>query len=240
MYRKINPTILKRFLKLLDKGRDVDESLEKFPEYRDELKTYLKIINRLDIFKNIEPNKGFADETLKKIYINKKVKSIQENAYQSKETLSLSRFRPAFLKTAIIFISFLVFLTFSYAGTIYAAEDSVPGETLYSFKRISENIQIFITPNSGEGKLYREFLDERIKEADILLMTDAQVDARLVESLISDIDYTYGMCKKYGCIAHDEDKALSKRMQGIKESFTDKSENHSSKDGHNGSGKSKK
>lgn len=192
--RMNNKKILKKFLSLLDKGYDINSFLDKFPDYRGQLEEYSDAIGSLRYLKNIKPDEDFTKKTLKRIYALTRVNTIENDKRIVRKELAIIRLRPVFLKPLIVFLSVFLFLSFSYAGTVYASENSIPGDMLYPVKRTSENLQIAFTPYTYEGGLYFKFLNKRLKEADILSKSDKDLDIELAESLLNDIDYTYGKC----------------------------------------------
>ncbi len=219
MGKMLPPKILRLFLVQVDKGLSIEESLNSFPDYRNEILSYLELIGRLNDLKRIEPGREFTEKVLKRVYIDSKTETIAGDRCESRTVLALSRFRPAFLRPVIIFVSILVFITFSFAGTIYAASDSVPGDTLYTMKRIAEDVQVLITPYSEEGKLYEKLLERRMNEADTLLSAGDTPEIEIIESLVNDIDYTYGKCRQHGCFNTDENLLVYERVQRIKKSY---------------------
>lgn len=53
-------------------------------------------------------------------------------------------------------------------GTVAAAADSLPGDALYSIKRLSESTRIAVTPASGRAELHLRFAEERLDEIERL------------------------------------------------------------------------
>jgi len=205
--KAINDKVIKKFLNLLDKGYGLEYCIEKFSPYRKDLESYLKILKGLENLGNIKNDEKLEDSILEKIYqSNNQPDKIPEN-------------KPAFLKPAIVFLSVFVFLSLSFAGTVYASESSLPGEVLYSVKRTYENAQIVFTPYSNEGKLYFNFLNKRIFEADTLLNRDDAINEETVENLLGEIDYNYGKCLEHKSFGKNDGERIGKHINGLRETF---------------------
>jgi hypothetical protein len=91
----------------------------------------------------------------------------------------------------------LVVLIFSSAGTVYASQDSLPGENLYVVKRAAESVQLFFYPESKKWQLHFKLLNNRIYEADSLIKTGQEGNMELIKELLLEIDEEYSQCKKY-------------------------------------------
>lgn len=220
--RMINKKILKKFLSLLDKSYDINSCLDKFPDYREQLKEYSDAIGSLVYLRNIKPDEDFTKKTLKRIHALTRIDTIENDKNAARRDLVIIRLRPVFLKPLIVFLSVFLFLSFSFAGTVYASGNSVPGDILYPVKRTSENMQIVFTPYTYEGGLYFKFLNKRLKEADILSKSDKVLDIELAESLLNDINYTYGKCMEHKYFGTSNGEAMGMKIMEIKEDLMKK------------------
>jgi len=215
----INKKILKKFLYLLDRGMAIEACLEKFPDDREKLKAYAEIISSFNNLKNIKVDSDFENNSLKNIYSRARVENYEKTGKISRKDMFFIRLRPAYFKPLIIFLGFFIFMSFSFAGTLYASESSLPGDTLYTFKRTSENIHIAITPDKHKKALYLKLLEKRLVEADSVLVKDYYIDASIAEKIISDIDTTYNKCRKRNYLNVNQDSHMQMRIRGIKEGF---------------------
>lgn len=217
--KNVNKKVLKKFLNLLDKGMDMETCLAQFPDQREDLKHYAAIIGNFENLKNIRVDRDFENNSLKDIYLRARIENIKNREKISKKDAFLIRLRPAYLKPLVIFLGILIFMSFSFAGTLYASESSIPGNTLYSLKRTSENIHVAFTPYKYEKGLYLKLLDTRLSEADSILSKTNYTDTVAAEKLLSDIDITYKKCQERKYLGADQDGHMQIRIRGIEEGF---------------------
>ncbi|MDD5622559.1 MAG: DUF5667 domain-containing protein [Actinomycetota bacterium] len=207
--------VIKKFLNLLDRGHGIEYCLKKFPHYRKDLESYLQILKSLENAGDIKDNKRLEDSILEKIYKSStRSNKIHENDYN----IGRIRVRPAFLKPVIVFLSVFMFFSLSFAGTVYASSNSLPGDVLYNVKKTYEDIQIAFTPYANEGKLYFNFLNKRIYEADSLLGRD-NIDKETIEKLLGEIDYNYAKCMEHNSFSKNEGERIGKNINELRETF---------------------
>ena len=214
--KAINDKVIKKFLNLLDKGYGLEYCLEKFSPYRKDLESYLKILKGLENLGSIKNDKKLEESILEKIYQSS---NQSDKIPEANYNVSRIRVRPAFLKPAIVFLSVFIFFSLSFAGTVFASESSLPGEALYSVKRTYEEVQIVFTPHTNEGKLYFNFLNKRIFEADNLLNRDDAINEKVVENLLGEIDYNYGKCLEHKSFGKNDGERIGKHINGLRETF---------------------
>jgi len=220
----INKKILKKFFTYLDYDRNIEEFLSRFPEpqTRKELQKYADIISDIRNLKNVRADDKFENYALRNIYSRTRIDNTEVQKEIPKKDTLLIRLRPAYLKPLAIFISVFIFISLSFAGTIYASEKSLPGETLYPVKRTTESIQIALTPYKYENDLYLKILDSRLNEAEIILNQTDFIDTVIVEELIAEIDDTYERCLSRNYFNTNQDRQVQMRIRGIKEVFKGK------------------
>jgi len=213
----INKKILKRFDKLLDSGAAIEECLEKFPLYKDELAAYASITRNLKYLQNIKPEKTVEDHCLKMVYLKSRISNIAGDKETLKRDAAFVRMRPAYLKPLVIFLGVFIFISFSFTGTIYASNDSLPGDTLYSVKRVSESIAVAFTPYKYERSIFLKMLDERLFEADMILNNPEYSNTEATEKLISDIDETFNSCCQRKYLGSESNTYFEERVRHMKE-----------------------
>jgi hypothetical protein len=203
--------IFNRCLNLISRGYSIQYCFKKYSRYKDTLEEYFKTIKYLKDLKNIKPLETNIKSSLEKIYKSAKDRT-KPDKYISKNKTSVpySGRRTFLLKPAFVFTTVLVVLIFSFAGTVYASQDSLPGENLYVVKRASENVQLFFYPESKKGQLHFKLLNNRIYEADRLIKTGKDGYIELIEELLIEIDEEYSQCKKYKFFeAVDEEETIT-------------------------------
>ncbi len=84
----------------------------------------------------------------------------------------------------MIFLVFLVLSVFSFSGTLFASQETVPGQVLYPLKKSFESFKLIVYPENQKDDLHFQFLNNRIDEADILLESDGSGADSLMDDLI--------------------------------------------------------
>jgi len=217
--KNVNKKVLKKFLNLLDKGLDMKTCLAHFPDERENLEHYIAIIGNFKNLRNIRVDKDFENNSLKGIYLRTRIENIKNREKISKKGGLLVRLRPAYLKPLVIFLGIFIFMSFSFAGTLYASESSIPGDTLYSLKRTSEGIHIAFTPYKYEKGIYLKLLETRLSEADSILNKTDYTNTAAAEKLMFDIDITYKKCLERKYLGADQNEHTQIRIKGIEEGF---------------------
>ncbi|MDD5659984.1 MAG: hypothetical protein PHR39_08275, partial [Actinomycetota bacterium] len=99
-----NNKIFKKFFTLVERGQDVENYLDKFPNQRKELEEYADIIGSFNGLKNISADSEFENEALKEVYLRARVESLKNGKKIPKKDVVLLNLRPAYLKPLMIFI----------------------------------------------------------------------------------------------------------------------------------------
>jgi len=217
--RNINKKVLNKFLNLMDKDVDIKACLSEFPGNHETLGHYAGIIKGLGNLKKISASGDVEEKSLKDVYLQARIENVEGQKKGFKRDMFLARLRPAFLKPLIIFLGVFIFISFSFAGTIYASTDSLPGEMLYTVKRASESIQVTLTPYRYEGNIYLKMLDSRLREADVILSLGDFTDTVALEKLAADIDDVYERCRNRNYLDLNKDMQMQTRIRAVKEGF---------------------
>jgi hypothetical protein len=185
--------------------------MERFKDHRQDIKNYFEVIQDISLLKKIRPSKKFRQNSLE---------SIIARAEKHEKTEATQRMmlpsRRLILRPAMIFLVFIILSVFSFAGTLFASQDSLPGETLYPLKRSFEDFRLNVYPDSSKGDLHLKFLNNRIHEANLLLDSENEVDPLLVEDLISEMDKHYQICRNYSCIGSSEEGEFLNLIDRVK------------------------
>ncbi len=219
--------IFNRCLKLISSGHSIQYCLKKYSRYKDMLEEYFETMKYLENLKNIKPKDTNIESNLDKIYKSVKNSTSQDTYInKSKTTAPRSGRRISLLKPAVVFITVLVVAIFSFAGTVYASQDSLPGENLYPVKRAAESIQLFFYPESKKGQLHFKLLNNRIYEADRLMESSQDSDIELIEELLLEIDEEYNQCKKYSFFEAGNEEETINTINNIKNKYSNKYGQH--------------
>ncbi len=200
-------------LRLSDAHDNAEYCFKRFPEYRNEIIDYFNTIDSLkDLKKNI-PEKDATERIFTGIFEKISADDVSiykdtvHNPLAGKHKIRRSgmfRSGPSFLKPALVFVGVFVVLMLSFAGTVYASDETVPGDILYPVKRTAENIQVAFTPYNKEGELYEEFLGKRLDEAEILLQDEDIIQDSIADEIVNDIDFAYERCRQHNCFGENE------------------------------------
>jgi hypothetical protein len=208
--------ILKKFLAMLDKGYDKNYCLSRFPAYEKELSQYIDLHLELGSLKTITPDPNYFDKGLKSVY--KKISEEESNSIELRTQKIRSKKSPAklrFLKPSIVFLSVFILLTFSFAGTTFASQKSLPGESLYGMKKTVEVIQLKITPYSKKGEFHLMLLNRRLYEANEIL-NKSDTKSEIVIKLLNDIDFQYKKCNEFMSINMNNKEQIDNAISNIK------------------------
>ena len=58
------------------------------------------------------------------------------------------------LRPAMIFLVFLVAAIFSFSGTLFASQETVPGQVLYPLKKSFEDFKLIVYPENKKDETY--------------------------------------------------------------------------------------
>lgn len=89
------------------------------------------------------------------------------NHFQRQKRLARQPQRQPVLQWAFALAFVFLFAVVS-TGVVSASESSLPGEPLYTVKRLAENVQLALTPASERTSLHLEFAEERLEEIEDL------------------------------------------------------------------------
>ncbi len=222
MDKKIEKIIYKCLL-LMEKGHSLDECINKFEDYRDEITEYFKTIKNIKGLEAVMPEKDYRKNSLAQIIGEaKRREGISSekaaSAAAMKRNISTTKKR-LILRPAMIFLVFLILATFSFAGTLFASQETVPGQVLYPLKRSYEGFKLMVYPENKKDGLHFQFLNNRIYEANTLLESSDPDTGIFVEGLIEEIDKEYYMCRQYNCFSTRDEGSILDSINNIKNSY---------------------
>ena len=198
--------ILNACMILLSNGHNIDFCLNKFKRYKDTIEEYLAVYGKLKKATDFELDKNFLEDALDKIY------------KRSPEKNDISVRKPSrnfMLKPAILLPIIAVIIVFSFTSTLFASQNSVPNEMLYSIKRTIENFKLNIYPKSYSGPLHFNLLKNRINEISTVI-DSVSYGKEAADNLLSEIDYEYGQSKKYDYFGNQDKDQILNNINSIK------------------------
>jgi hypothetical protein len=143
--------------RLLIRGDNVEQCLQSYPEYVDELKPLLESAQFTNIQASaIQPRLEFRDKARNQLY------SVLRETEQKKSRSTFSwGWQPQWATVVVIVL--VLFLAGGW--TVSAASGSMPGSFLYPVKMATEQVQLTFTFTSlGKAELYAELVDKRVAE----------------------------------------------------------------------------
>jgi Domain of unknown function (DUF5667) len=204
---------------LIKKGYSIDYCLSRYKDCRQEIKDYFTAAESLDKLREVRPGKNFSENSLDLIISRARRRERIAGAKQGHSTVPVRRL---ILRPAMIFLLIFMLAVFSFSGTLFASQESIPGEALYPLKRSFENFRLNIYPENLKDGLHLQFLNNRISEADALLEEENKDDAILLEELIIDIDKQYRACKRYDCINPGNENVILDSIDSVKNRYQKK------------------
>jgi hypothetical protein len=142
--------------RLLVKGENVEQCLQSYPEYMDELKPLLEAAQITRQASAIQPRPEFRDRARNQLY-----SVFRETEQKKSQSIFRWGWQPRWATTVV-----LVLVLFLAGGwTVTAASGSMPGSFLYPVKMATEQVQLAFTFTSlGKAELYAKLADKRVAE----------------------------------------------------------------------------
>jgi hypothetical protein len=171
--------ILNECVERVLKGESVEACLASFPEHAAELEPLLRTVIDTRKAANVLPRPEFRQQA------GYEFQAAIRNMKPNKSGFFRWQLRWA---TAV---SVIAAVLLAGSGTVAAASDSLPDETLYSVKLFTEEVRLALTPSTlGKAQLYAKFTDTRVDE--IIKMADkgnveqvVKATERMNDSLVS-------------------------------------------------------
>ena len=152
--------ILAESLEALNRGTTMENILTRYPEHRAELEGLLKAALTLQAAPTVAASPSF-----KKSARTRLLRKL--NARESKRFPLFDLFQPLQRQGAFAFVLALALIVVVTGGTVFASNNSLPGDSLYGVKRGVENMRAAVSPN--DPALHIEFANERLNEARALI-----------------------------------------------------------------------
>jgi hypothetical protein len=172
--------ILDQLITKMQDGQTVDDLLRSYPEYAVELKSLLILAQQIGEMPKPKPDPSAVNT------IVSKVKKSLAGA-QTRERFSLWRSiiqHPVAVRTVAIVVMLLVVVI----TTVSLSARSLPGDLLYSVKKLTEDVQFLLTVDTeGRARLHIRFADERTYELSCLLEKKARIDEEHFAAMLQEI-----------------------------------------------------
>ncbi|MFC2011504.1 DUF5667 domain-containing protein [Chloroflexota bacterium] len=150
--------------RLLLRDETIEQCLQSFPDYADELKPLLETALTASEATDIQPRSEFRDRARYEFY------SVLEEAGQKKSrTLFGWGWQPRWVTAVAI----ALVLVLGSGGTAIAANNTMPNDFLYPVKLASEQVQLAFTfTETGKAEVHARLADKRVMEIVYLVDTD--------------------------------------------------------------------
>ncbi len=166
------------------RGQTVADCLARYPNRRDELEPLLKLAVRLRVARTLE-----VSPELRRVAAARMRNLIAAQPPRVARSTAVNGSRPqaprpqpllARLRWRFMFALAIVVLVVSLlgGGTVYAANEALPGDTLYPVKRTTETIWLTVAPN--DPNLHLLLANRRLDEVTVLLEQKRPADIEQV------------------------------------------------------------
>lgn len=174
--------ILDKTIEEIRQGKDIEDVLEKYPEFAEELKTLLLIAKDMEKVPKPMP----SDDAIKKtIYQARTLYEKEQKVWSFKK---LFIFQPAFVRALAIVIFIILIIS---SGLSFSAR-TIPGDALYPIKRFSERVYYgLVLSRDGKVKLRIRFADRRAEELVYTFNKNKRIDEKLLNSMLDETENAY-------------------------------------------------
>ncbi|MGD9142950.1 MAG: DUF5667 domain-containing protein, partial [Dehalococcoidia bacterium] len=163
--------ILASCIEDVEAGRStIDQCLEQYGQIRAQLEPLLRMAVNIQSPAPVKPTREFRTRARANLMEYIHSEQAARKSWKSFFTFFQSPMRTGWVRVAAIAVSAVLILTLSGAGTAYAAQDSLPGETLYPVKTFTEDFRVWLETNEeAEVALELEFAEKRLGEMERLV-----------------------------------------------------------------------
>jgi hypothetical protein len=184
-----------QLLEEMQKGMTVDQCLAMYPEYADELKPLLEIVRSIADLSVPEPREQAVAETLRQVRVHNRKE-------EHRKPFLLRPFipwQPALVRAAAIVI---LIIAIGWTTASLSAR-SLPGEPLYSVKRLTERIEYSVAFNAYQkAVLHLRFADRRTQEFSYTFTPGEKIDRALLSAMLNEVQFAFqyaGKCSENRC-----------------------------------------
>ncbi len=167
----------------------LSECLERYPSKRNDLEPLLKLALNIE-----KPPAINLDDHYKQAIRSRLLQQIQTTS-QSKFKSITDRFsfgmppQLAWARVAVLVVVIIIFVSMMAGGTVYASQDSLPGDMLYPVKTGTEDARLLIAgSNSAKVDLNMKFANTRIIEINEIATRDENKSDLALEGYRGNLD----------------------------------------------------
>ncbi|MFC2062420.1 DUF5667 domain-containing protein [Chloroflexota bacterium] len=163
--------ILTQCIEEIKSGKvNLAECLDHYPAIREELEPLLRIALSINEPPDVMPSDAFKIRARVNLmeYIHAS-KTTKKPVGSSLKSLTTRAWATGWSRAVVVILAVIISVSALGTGTVYASQDSVPGDILYPVKLGTEQAQRFFTTNDVSGtSLELSFADNRIEEMVVL------------------------------------------------------------------------
>lgn len=150
----------------LARGESLQTCLEAYPQYAAELAPMLEA--GVGVARAAETDAEWAE-------IQAEMEARFERVL-SNGSVTVRRGRAAWISMLGAVASVLLVMVIALNGLAIVSQDSLPGDTLYGYKRFTESVRLSLADSSGEAALSEEFARRRLTETQTVLNDGREVE----------------------------------------------------------------
>lgn len=166
--------------------RTVEECLELYPQYREELASLLNTASSVRERTDFSPRPGFRLTSRRRLLERLEPhQSPLKRWFLRRTRRGSAQSFPMRLATLWTVILVLV-VSLVGGGTVYASSSALPGDGLYPLKLSVEDARLFLADDAEDVSLSIRFAQNRAEEIQALLEADRENDLNLAVDLFSD------------------------------------------------------
>jgi len=201
---------------VLEEGQTVKACLAQFPDQRDVLEPLLQITVRLHAAHTLQPAPEFRQvaatrmQNLIAAHPHRQPSGDPPTArWPDWRTPFITRRRPAWAGLVGFLVVFCLLLG---TLTVSAAADTIPGETLYPVKRLTEQTHIALTFNNlKKARLHLRLADQRLQEtADLLAVNQDNLAEATLRDFVQELSATTMLLDASGPLTPADQQILAK------------------------------
>jgi len=206
------------------RGETIERCLQRYPQHAGQLASLIQVADH--IWRTSHPTLSVsATKAIERRLLERATELRRSRAKPSRWSLPFS-LRPLGTVAATLIVVLALVLAGG-GGIVYASTDSLPGSPLYSVKRATEQVQLFLAPTGTKrAVLHTEFAQRRLEEVQALAEIKGQVDEEALAAIAEETELALEEAEK----APAQDKpalldklvSLTERQQAVLERVWDK------------------
>jgi hypothetical protein len=161
--KKIEDILTSCIMEIKSGQATLDECLERYPDLRHELEPLLRLALSIRQASEVKPSDNFKIRA--RVALMEQIHAGRKPGKQSRGGVFGQAWSAAWVRAAAIAVAVVLALSAMSAGTAYASQESLPGDTLYPVKIGSEQVRVFLSADEAARlQLEMDFAETRLNE----------------------------------------------------------------------------